>query len=283
MNSRVLSHFLRRSVAPLSSPLAATACLRRRIPQSFNQPPRLLRASITTEASSSSSNTNPSPTSEPTQPPPSEDPTEPKPEPEPALPLPAPFRTPSLLKPNKTVSHKFGTVISAGRMDKVVRVEHVHQLWDKKIRRPYPQKTIFRVADPRNSLREGDVIEFTSGHRASKTVRHVVERIVAPFGVGIEERPAVMTEWERAEERIRKSRMGKKEVRLGKVKRRVMERLAAEGMLDSVDWKEGEKVAKVEEKRVMDPVDGEEGGEVGKAKQKRDGEVGGGGDVGSGG
>ena len=60
------------------------------------------------------------------------------------------------------------------------------------------------VSDPRNSLREGDVIEFSSGARKSRRVRHVVERIVAPFGVSIEKRPAVMSREEREEERARK-------------------------------------------------------------------------------
>ena len=68
------------------------------------------------------------------------------------------------------------------------------------------------VSDPRNSLREGDVIEFSSGARKSRRVRHVVERIVAPFGVSIEKRPAVMSREEREEERARK--------RAGKLQRR---------------------------------------------------------------
>lgn len=61
------------------------------------------------------------------------------------------------------------------------------------------------VSDPRNSLREGDVVEFSSGWRASKRVRHVVERIVAPFGTAIEARPAVMSQEERVAERERKA------------------------------------------------------------------------------
>lgn len=82
------------------------------------------------------------------------------------------------------------------------------QEWDKHIRKFYPKINRFLVSDPRNSLREGDVIEFSSGSRKSRRVNHVVEKIVAPFGVDIADRPAVMTraerEAERAEKRARK-------------------------------------------------------------------------------
>lgn len=57
------------------------------------------------------------------------------------------------------------------------------------------------VHDPRSSLRAGDIIEISSGWRVSKSVRHVVSRIIAPFGEPIEARPSVMTEVERLEER----------------------------------------------------------------------------------
>lgn len=62
------------------------------------------------------------------------------------------------------------------------------------------------VSDPRDSLREGDVIEFSSGWRSSKNVRHVVDRIVAPFGAAIEDRPAIMTREERVAESRRKAK-----------------------------------------------------------------------------
>lgn len=41
------------------------------------------------------------------------------------------------------------------------------------------------------------MIEFSSGFPKSRNVHHVVERIVAPFGSGIEERPPVMSREER--------------------------------------------------------------------------------------
>ncbi|KAF7115792.1 hypothetical protein CNMCM5793_003432 [Aspergillus hiratsukae] len=92
---------------------------------------------------------------------------------------------------------KTGTVVSVGRMDRTVRVSHRHTIWDPYLRKSYPRITHYLVADPRNSLREGDVIEFSSGFPKSRNVRHVVERIVAPFGCAVEERPPVMTREER--------------------------------------------------------------------------------------
>ncbi|KAL4778051.1 hypothetical protein BJX76DRAFT_344250 [Aspergillus varians] len=104
---------------------------------------------------------------------------------------------------------KKGTVVSVGRMDRCVRVEHRHTIWDDFLRKNYPKITTFMVSDPRNSLREGDVIEFSSGFPKSRRVRHVVERIIAPFGEAIEDRPAVMSREERdalrAEKRAAKS------------------------------------------------------------------------------
>lgn len=69
--------------------------------------------------------------------------------------------------------------------------------------------------DPRSSLRAGDIIEISSGWRVSKSVRHVVSRIIAPFGEPIESRPAVMTEVERLEERRKKKEA--KDLRRGKI------------------------------------------------------------------
>lgn len=53
------------------------------------------------------------------------------------------------------------------------------------------------VHDPNNSLRMGDVIEVQASWRSSKTKRFVVNRIVAPFGPPIDERPPVPTPEER--------------------------------------------------------------------------------------
>ncbi|PKX95021.1 uS17 family ribosomal protein [Aspergillus novofumigatus IBT 16806] len=106
----------------------------------------------------------------------------------------APELTPS---PTYPYTLKTGTVVSVGRMDRTVRVSHSRTTWDPYLRKTYPKITHYLVADPRNSLREGDVIEFSSGFPKSRNVRHVVERIVAPFGSAIEDRPPVMTREER--------------------------------------------------------------------------------------
>ncbi|KAK2802815.1 hypothetical protein FQN50_007221 [Emmonsiellopsis sp. PD_5] len=120
---------------------------------------------------------------------------------------------------------KFGTVISAGLMSKTVRVIYKHQTYDKNLHKHYPTSTVYLVADPRDSLREGDVIEFVSGWRASRNVRHVVERIVAPFGTPVEGRPAVMTRGEREGLRRVEMEAEGKVGRVGGVRGRVLRRL----------------------------------------------------------
>ncbi|PTU18113.1 hypothetical protein P175DRAFT_0504003 [Aspergillus ochraceoroseus IBT 24754] len=98
---------------------------------------------------------------------------------------------------NYPYSLKTGTVVSVGHMDRTVRVDHRHTMWDSYLRKSYPKITTYLVSDPQNSLREGDVIEFSSGFPKSRRVRHVVERIIAPFGESIEGRPAVLSREER--------------------------------------------------------------------------------------
>ncbi|PLB35839.1 uncharacterized protein BDW47DRAFT_109586 [Aspergillus candidus] len=141
-------------------------------------------------------------------------------------------------------STKLGTVVSVGKMQHTVRVSHRHTEWDAHLRKPYPKITNYLVSDPRDSLREGDVIEFTSGAPRGRNVRHVVERIVAPFGSAVEERPAVMTrqereaeraakrvaKWERREQRLVEAGVPIEEARkerIGKVRRLVQERVGA--------------------------------------------------------
>ncbi|KAF9885188.1 hypothetical protein FE257_000639 [Aspergillus nanangensis] len=116
----------------------------------------------------------------------------------------SPPTTPAVVPPSLRsypYSLKTGTVVSVGRMDRTVRVSHRHTVWDSYLRKTYPKETTFLVSDPRNSLREGDVIEFSSGYPKSRHVHRVVERIIAPFGTPIEERAAVMTREERDAER----------------------------------------------------------------------------------
>ncbi|EGE07084.1 hypothetical protein TMEN_8547 [Trichophyton mentagrophytes] len=144
------------------------------------------------------------------------------------------------------VSRGFGTVISAGRMQRTVRVEQIRTKFDNSLQKRFLVKKVHLVSDPRDSLREGDKIEFWSGRRVSEHVRHVVERIIVPFGTPIEDRPPVMTYAERKEEELnaRKNRRLRRlermangqpvdievtgELRMGKLKERVMKRLEAE-------------------------------------------------------
>lgn len=92
--------------------------------------------------------------------------------------------------------------------------------WDGHIRKYYKKKVTYHVADPRDSCREGDIIEFASGYRVAKTVRHVVARITVPFGVPLSERNPVMT----PEEREVWFRGDKGQEYVGRIKRLVLER-----------------------------------------------------------
>lgn len=60
------------------------------------------------------------------------------------------------------------------------------------------------MSDPSSSVREGDIIALASGWRASKTVRHVVTDIIAPFGPPLSARPPLPTEAERIAARTAK-------------------------------------------------------------------------------
>ncbi|OJD13703.1 hypothetical protein AJ78_05860 [Emergomyces pasteurianus Ep9510] len=133
--------------------------------------------------------------------------------------------TPPSRNPLTRHSLKFGTVLTAGRMDKTVRVLHKHTTYHKKLHKSYPASTIYLVSDPCNSLRQGDVIEFSSGWRTSKNVRHVVERIVAPFGLPVEKRPRVLSWHEREAVKAEREEKAGKVMRVGRVKRLVEERL----------------------------------------------------------
>lgn len=116
-------------------------------------------------------------------------------------------------------------------MSRTVRVEYRHLTFSKHLNKTFPQKSNVLVADPNNSLREGDVIVFSNGWRKSKHVSHVVDKIVTPFGTPIEDRPPVMTRAEREALRDEKAmakrqRKGRPEVpRMGRIKRLVTERV----------------------------------------------------------
>ncbi|KKZ66206.1 hypothetical protein EMCG_08094 [[Emmonsia] crescens] len=194
-----------------SHPLASLSSILSAMQLQPSNPQTACRA-LTTSAQS------PQPTIRSSQPPP----------PPPSTSTPATI-TPTLTRnPPARSCLKFGTVLTAGHMDKTVRVLHKHTTYHKKLHKTYPASTIYLVSDPCNSLRQGDVIEFSSGWRTSKNVRHVVERIVAPFGVPVDKRPRVLSWAEREALKAEREEKAGKVMRVGRVKRLVGERLEIE-------------------------------------------------------
>ncbi|KAI0399104.1 hypothetical protein F4802DRAFT_590986 [Xylaria palmicola] len=94
-----------------------------------------------------------------------------------------------------------GIVVSAGLMDKTVKVRLGGQRWEQRVHKWFKQPRYKLVHDPRNSLRQGDVVAITTSWRESQHVRHVVKHIIAPYGPAIDERPPIPTMGERAAER----------------------------------------------------------------------------------
>ncbi|KAI1362377.1 hypothetical protein F5Y08DRAFT_341713 [Xylaria arbuscula] len=113
-----------------------------------------------------------------------------------------------------------GIVVSAGLMDKTVKVRLGGQRWEQRVHKWFKQPRYKLVHDPANSLRQGDVVSITPSWRESQHVRHVVKHIIAPYGVGIDQRPPVPSLQERAAERLAK--------RTAKDERRTLRRAAAD-------------------------------------------------------
>ncbi|PVI07478.1 nucleic acid-binding protein, partial [Periconia macrospinosa] len=99
-------------------------------------------------------------------------------------------------------STKIGVVVSAGKMDRAVKVRIAGQEWNKKFKKHFPSPITHLVSDPQNSVVEGDVVRISSGWRTSKNIRHVISAIVAPFGAPVEDRPPVLTHAQRMDIRI---------------------------------------------------------------------------------
>ncbi|EPQ67783.1 Bgt-279 [Blumeria graminis f. sp. tritici] len=104
-------------------------------------------------------------------------------------------------------------VVSAGLMQKTVKVQVGVQQWNSHIKKISLAKYFNRrrnhlVHDPNDSIRIGDIVAISAGSRVAKNVRHVVTKIIAPFGVPIEERPPIPTIEERnaAKEEKRRSK-----------------------------------------------------------------------------
>lgn len=105
-------------------------------------------------------------------------------------------------KAARRVTHELhGVVVSAGLMQKTVKVRVGGQKWNKIVNKWYADPKHYLVHDPNSSLRTGDVISIVPGWPTSQHKRHVVKHIIAPFGVSIEERPPVPTLEERIAER----------------------------------------------------------------------------------
>ncbi|KAI0138877.1 hypothetical protein GGR57DRAFT_46681 [Xylariaceae sp. FL1272] len=93
-----------------------------------------------------------------------------------------------------------GIVVSAGLMDKTVKVKLGGQRYEPRVQKWFKAPHYKLVHDPRNSLRKGDVVAIQSSWRESQHVRHVVKHIIAPYGAPIDQRPPVPTLEERVAE-----------------------------------------------------------------------------------
>ncbi|OTA98568.1 hypothetical protein M426DRAFT_325868 [Hypoxylon sp. CI-4A] len=109
-----------------------------------------------------------------------------------------------------------GIVVSAGLMDKTVKVKLGGLRWEPRVQKFFKQPRFHLVHDPRNSVRQGDVVAIMPSWRESQHVRHVVKHIIAPYGEPIEERPPIPAVGERlAEDAVKRE---------AKVKRRTARR-----------------------------------------------------------
>lgn len=128
-------------------------------------------------------------------------------------------------KAARRITHEIhGVVVSAGLMQKTVKVRVGGQKWNKTVKKvcssfnqPLGSLTSISflisrpqffanpihhlVHDPNSSLRTGDVVSIVPGWPTSQHKRHVVKRIIAPHGIPINERPPVPTLEERIAER----------------------------------------------------------------------------------
>ncbi|KAI0118128.1 nucleic acid-binding protein [Hypoxylon sp. NC0597] len=93
-----------------------------------------------------------------------------------------------------------GIVVSAGLMDKTVKVKLGGLRWEPRVQKYFKEPRFKLVHDPRNSVRQGDVVAITPTWRVSQHVRHVVKHIIAPYGDPIDERPPIPTLEEREAE-----------------------------------------------------------------------------------
>ncbi|KAK0724760.1 hypothetical protein B0H67DRAFT_550469 [Lasiosphaeris hirsuta] len=93
----------------------------------------------------------------------------------------------------KTFRELHGVVVTAGLMQKTVKVRVGGRKWNGFLQKYFNDPKTYLVHDPQNSLREGDVVTIVPGFVTSQHKRHVVKHIIKPAGVPIEERPAIPT------------------------------------------------------------------------------------------
>ncbi|CAK7244496.1 MAG: hypothetical protein STHCBS139747_006037 [Sporothrix thermara] len=104
----------------------------------------------------------------------------------------------------RTFRELHGVVVSAGLMQKTVKVRVGGREWNPLVKKHFNKPKSYLVHDPNDSLRTGDVVAISPGWRMSQHKRHVVKRIIAPAQIPVEERPPVPTEEERWAEAIAK-------------------------------------------------------------------------------
>ncbi|KAF7546903.1 hypothetical protein G7046_g9168 [Stylonectria norvegica] len=105
-------------------------------------------------------------------------------------------------KAARRVTHELhGVVVSAGLMEKTVKVRVGGQKWNKIVNKWFADPKHYLVHDPNASLRTGDVVSIVPGWPTSQHKRHVIKHIIAPYGVPIEQRPSVPTLEERIADR----------------------------------------------------------------------------------
>ncbi|KAI1489701.1 hypothetical protein F5X96DRAFT_639792 [Biscogniauxia mediterranea] len=141
-------------------------------------------------------------------------------------------------KAAKAAKEMHGIVVSAGLMEKTVKVKLGGVRWEPRVQKYFKQPQFKLVHDPRNSVRQGDVVAITPSWRVSQHVRHVIKHIIAPYGEPIEARPAVPTLEERVAERAEK-RARKDERR--KVIKEERARVRAEARAERIARKEAKK------------------------------------------
>ncbi|EMC95937.1 hypothetical protein BAUCODRAFT_47953, partial [Baudoinia panamericana UAMH 10762] len=119
-----------------------------------------------------------------------------------------------------------GVVVSAGKMEKTVKVRVPGQRWEKKIGKYFADHTNYLVHDPNSTLVAGDVVELHR-LRVSKSVHHVVASIVSAFGTPIEARAPIPSPDERL--------AAYKQKRFAKLERRSLRQEAAKGSASAIE------------------------------------------------